>query len=640
MKEKTLLFSMFILIVLLSGSVSAQDLSLRWSVDGIESPSIDATVFEDQFVTLALSDTEAMPDTLNLNCQNLATDEIGSTRLIPIQHQVDSDELVLKIDLSTQWLGLPYPVNPWALESKPLAIISERATRSPYRMTQAEIRDEFAWTSGYMLETARHSYELPLGDGVLTCQFLTAIDDNQVESQELRVVFGRGLPETVFDRNFSLPDVSDWQPWIAVSDSSAEPIWTSDSNDIDQLLMLQAERTPEQIATIRKWDNGAAPSPWMEISLSSVIENHVNPPRASRVYALVSVAIHDALVEASQTNLLTLAPCRVDDRIQPIMPCSASETLPEHAIAAGAASTVLRYLFPNQADLFADWADEALQSQLWAGASHPSQAAAGFAFGQRIGEQVILHAQNDGSDTIFGDTVPQGENNWVPDLPAYAGPQEALTGTWQPWNLSSGDQFRPPPPPAFGTPDFEAGMREVYEVSQELTLEQQQIASFWEDKLGTYTPSGHWVAIAIDLVKSEGLSSMDAARVYATLNTAGADAFIAAWDSKYTYWSIRPVTSIQRTIDSTWTPYVYTPPFPSYISGHATTSGASAEVLANLFPEHRDQLLAWGEEAAMSRLYGGIHFRIDNDMGLMVGRQVAHAALSSIGIEAVPGNER
>jgi membrane-associated phospholipid phosphatase len=123
--------------------------------------------------------------------------------------------------------------------------------------------------------------------------------------------------------------------------------------------------------------------------------------------------------------------------------------------------------------------------------------------------------------------------------------------------------------------------------------------------------------------------------VFAALNTAQADAFITCWDSKFNYWSERPVTAIRREIDPTWSPYITTPPFPSYVSGHSTTSGAASEVLARYFPRDARELRAWAQEAAVSRLYGGIHFRSDNDAGLALGKQVAGAAIAAYDAAAV-----
>jgi membrane-associated phospholipid phosphatase len=113
------------------------------------------------------------------------------------------------------------------------------------------------------------------------------------------------------------------------------------------------------------------------------------------------------------------------------------------------------------------------------------------------------------------------------------------------------------------------------------------------------------------------------------MNTAQADAFIACWDAKYAYWTLRPVTAIRRVIDPDWLSYLVTPPFPYYVSGHSSTSGAASTVLARFFPNRAGQLNAMAEEAAISRLYGGIHFRSGNEAGLELGRRVGENALQA-----------
>jgi membrane-associated phospholipid phosphatase len=187
--------------------------------------------------------------------------------------------------------------------------------------------------------------------------------------------------------------------------------------------------------------------------------------------------------------------------------------------------------------------------------------------------------------------------------------------------------LRPGPPPAFGSKRYAREVREVYDVSRALTADQKRIADFWADGPGSVTPPGHWNAIALDLIRSHRLSERAAAHLLAALNTAHADAFIACWDEKYTYWSERPVTAIRRELDPTFLPYITTPPFPSYVSGHSTTSGAASTVLAARFADAARMLRALAVEAAASRLYGGIHFRSDNEAGLALGKKIGLVAV-------------
>jgi membrane-associated phospholipid phosphatase len=184
------------------------------------------------------------------------------------------------------------------------------------------------------------------------------------------------------------------------------------------------------------------------------------------------------------------------------------------------------------------------------------------------------------------------------------------------------NQFRLPPPPAFGSADYLAGLREVRQISDTRTAEQLRIARFWADGAGTVTPPGHWNQIAADLISAHGFDQMRAAHTLALLNMALMDAGISAWDTKYTYWLIRPSQA-----DPAITTPVTLPNFPSYPSGHATFSSAAAEFLGAVFPEKQTELRAMAEEAAMSRVYGGIHYRFDGEGGLTAGRAIGQLAV-------------
>jgi PAP2 superfamily len=329
---------------------------------------------------------------------------------------------------------------------------------------------------------------------------------------------------------------------------------------------------------------------WIDLELETIAAQSVTPPRASRALAHLSSAMYLAAL--------------------------AGGSAPDDAVA-GAASRVLVHLHPDQAARI-----EALAGEL---ADTGSDA---FLRGRLIGRLLVARAQADGADAVWTGTPPEGPGFWVPTPPAYVYPPlEPLAGTWRPWNLETGSQFRPGPPPAYGSPQFLAEMREVYEVSRTLTDEQRRIAAYWADGAGTVTPPGHWNVIAADLVRAAGWTTLRTAWLFATLNTAQADAFIACWDAKYAYWSLRPVTAIRRLIDPNWLPYLVTPPFPAYVSGHSTTSGAASTVLAAFFPASAAQLQAMAEEAAVSRLYGGIHYVSDNEAGLTLGRRVGGVAL-------------
>ncbi|MCA3453009.1 MAG: vanadium-dependent haloperoxidase, partial [Rhodobacter sp.] len=198
-----------------------------------------------------------------------------------------------------------------------------------------------------------------------------------------------------------------------------------------------------------------------------------------------------------------------------------------------------------------------------------------------------------------------------------------------------------PPPPAYSEEPgsaFYAEAKEVYDTVKSLTPEQRRIARFWsDDPMLSPTPPGHWISIALQIQDATGAPLAERVDLQARLGIALADAFIGCWHAKFEYDLLRPVTYIRATMDPKWEPLLNTPPFPEYPSGHSTQSGAAAEVLTDFFGEdfafedatHLDDGLeprrfpsfwAAAQEAGMSRLYGGIHFRSAIDRGLEQGR--------------------
>jgi PAP2 superfamily len=182
--------------------------------------------------------------------------------------------------------------------------------------------------------------------------------------------------------------------------------------------------------------------------------------------------------------------------------------------------------------------------------------------------------------------------------------------------------------------------KEVADMGKALTDEQKLIARFWsDDAMLTPTPAGHWISIVMQIADRDALPVEVISAALAKLGVAQADAFISCWSTKFKYNLLRPVTYIKRHIDKAWEPLLITPPFPEYTSGHSCQSGAASTVLTAVFGEdfafddatHEDEGLpvrsfpsfaAAAEEAAMSRLYGGIHFRFGNERGLEQGRAI------------------
>jgi hypothetical protein len=210
--------------------------------------------------------------------------------------------------------------------------------------------------------------------------------------------------------------------------------------------------------------------------------------------------------------------------------------------------------------------------------------------------------------------------------------------------MSSSSQFRPPGPPSLDSQQYAADYEEVKQlgpaVGSTRTADQSEIALFWADGAGTETPPGHWNSIAQIIGTARGTTLEENARLFALLNIAMADAAICAWDAKYTFDFWRPVTAIAFAEPQlNWISFIVNPPFPDYTSGHSTFSAAAAAVLP-LFYGTEDLPFTTGSdflpgvfrsfstcedaavEAALSRIYGGIHFRTASEDGLQAGTSI------------------
>jgi hypothetical protein len=207
-------------------------------------------------------------------------------------------------------------------------------------------------------------------------------------------------------------------------------------------------------------------------------------------------------------------------------------------------------------------------------------------------------------------------------------------GLVKPWNFTTADvttTYRLPPPPEVGTPEFQTGLDEVLEYCKKATREEQQIAFKWDDGTRTYTPPGHWNWIAELYITEAQFNPLRAARVFAYMNMAIEDAGICVWDNKFHYFFPRP-SNVNADIKT----LMGVPNFPAYPSGHSGFSGAASIVLAHFFPGSSMTFTELANEAALSRLYGCIHYRFDCTAGVTLGNQVGQAAIN---IAIVDGGE-
>jgi len=399
-----------------------------------------------------------------------------------------------------------------------------------------------------------------------------------------------------------------------------------DRKELDSIVAKQAQPLlPKD--RIEYWTAAPSPVRWNEILLGAVRKAKTNPVRVSRALALLNAAMFDAIIAACDAKMANRRqpPAQRDARIQALAPFDdlSSHASVDAAVAA-AAVAVLTSIYPDRTQDFEAQAADLLRSRLVAGTHTASDLAAGTAIGKAVGALAVARGTNDGADAVWDGVIPDQPGAWKPARPFRLDtPTEPMAGTWRPWLMATGSALRPGPPPALESPEWQAEADEVVRVNQDLSDEQIRIARFWADGAGSDTPAGHWMRIAIQLAGRDKLPLAETARVLAHLALAQADAFIACWDAKFTYWSGRP-TGLIPGFAST----VITPNFPAYISGHSALSGASSAVLGAFFPGDAAALAAQAEEAAVSRLYGGIHWRSDNEVGLTVGRQVGALAVT------------
>jgi hypothetical protein len=243
-------------------------------------------------------------------------------------------------------------------------------------------------------------------------------------------------------------------------------------------------------------------------------------------------------------------------------------------------------------------------------------------------------------------TPPGGPGLWEPTPPGFLPALQPYWGTNRPFALLSGETCSVAAPPCYSehpSSRFYGEAYECYLAAKRPTPEQEAIARFWsDDPAETATPPGHWISILTQVVRALDLPLGSAAEAYAQVGIAVADAFISCWSTKYRYNLLRPVTYVRRLIDPGWMPLLITPPFPEYTSGHSVQSAAAAQVLTDMFGplaftdrthERRGlaartfgSFLEAAQEAAISRLYGGIHFRAacerGVDRGICIGERV------------------
>jgi membrane-associated phospholipid phosphatase len=373
------------------------------------------------------------------------------------------------------------------------------------------------------------------------------------------------------------------------------------------------EPTPLSLSSA-VWQAAPVTLEWQQQARTLVAQRSMSPLAAGRLFAGTGLAAMRAVetVDASSG-----APA--GNNGNGFGPGGRSRYEARRGAVAGASARVLAWFVPTAAgDLEAK---VAAQGEAGPGDVHPDFTR-GVEIGRAAGDAVIAHLMSDGFTAPWTGTVPVGPGLWTT---AVLPPAGVMLGHVTPWFMTSGDQFRPAPPPAYLSPAFNADLAEVSAIAASLTAPQRATALAWAYGGGTYTPVGYWNELASTYVAADGLDEAEAAKVFGVMGASVFDAMIAAFEAKYYYWTLRPHQANPAIVS-----VFPVPNYPAYPSGHGSVSGASAHVLAHFFPQHAAELDALRDDAAISRIYAGIHYFFDMTAARTTSEQVADMVIESV----------
>lgn len=397
-------------------------------------------------------------------------------------------------------------------------------------------------------------------------------------------------------------------------------------------------------------------SVWFDTLYDVIKSEGTTPPSASRIYGIASVALYESVVSGTLNNQSLVGQLNGLDSLPGV---KRNKNFHWPTAANAAIAETIRGIFPflktENLELF-----NALEAQFNAQYHEEikkNEFEKSVAHGKSVANGILAWAATDGYDVLnncpYVPVLVPGA--WEPTPPAYnPNPLEPCWGQLRPLAITSLATCAAPNHPAFDTDpssDFFAAAQEVYDVFNNLTDEQKTIANYWADgPVATGTPAGHWIAIVGQFARNDPLSLAAAAEAYARVGIAVHDAFIQCWNEKYQYNLQRPVTFIQDQIDANWLPFIVTPAFPSYTSGHSTQSGSAEFVMTDQFgirsftdtthtdhhlnphlnPRTFNSINEAAAEAAISRLYGGIHYTFDNMNGYASGQCIGQTIVDNV----------
>ena len=362
-----------------------------------------------------------------------------------------------------------------------------------------------------------------------------------------------------------------------------------------------------------------------------------NPPYAARAYAYVSAAQYDALVACWHYKALynRPRPYQVDTTVKALAGKTSLSSYPsEGAVLAGVTAELMQLFFPDEiANIQQKLAQEEL-ALIASGAAARSDVVAGEALGRQVADVFLARGRADNASKAVG--TPANWTSFVTTAEAASQipwlsletparpPMLPLFGKVKGFLCDSAViiSLRPGPPPTTGSADMTAAVQAAYNTVKSPTRQQMATVQFWADGAGTYTPPGHWNAIADADFITQNYSEVRWARNLALLNMAEMDAAISCWDIKYFYFNPRPTQMDARIKTLTGIPN-----FPSYVSGHSMFSAAAETILGYLIPSRAGAYLSMAQEAANSRVLGGIHYTVDCTVGFTVGQNVGNYAV-------------
>lgn len=438
------------------------------------------------------------------------------------------------------------------------------------------------------------------------------------------------------DYKTELLEIKSWQYKMSGDMKKRIEYWAAGSvlrwNEILRELVAKYNLPPYQNA------DGTYPIPSSANPLAYPLFPFANPPYAARAYAYVCAAQYDALVAAYfyKSQYKRPTPHSVDATITEMIPVPESFAYPcEAAVTAGATAEMLELLFPGEQAYISKLVDDAKNCRIASGANVRSDWEAGEKLGRLVAQKFIARAKTDKAGKAVGtptdwanlenSAIAKGETPWISLESPKRPPMLPLFGRVIGFLMDSSEvvNSRPPAPPSVHSDQFKKELEEVKSYSTTYDRDKIRIVHFWADGAGTYTPPGHWNAIACKDFVDQRFSEVRWARNLALLNMAMFQAAICCWDAKNYYFNPRP-SQMDNTI-KTWTGV---PNFPSYLSGHSSFSGAASGILGHIVPSRSQAYADMAQEASMSRLYGCIHYRSDCEQGLKMGKAIGDKAIA------------